>query len=356
MMSAIEERAARRHRVARLSFAVALFLLGLWVIHDFLPSIAWAGVIAIAIAPLYERIERRWPRLRGGALLPALATLLIAFVVVIPIVLGVLRAATEAMDAIAWLGTARDTGIPVPHWLLRLPFGADRAVAWWQLHLATPEATRAELARFDNAYLVHHLQLVGRGLIHRSVVFAFTLLALFFVLRDRETMVAQMRRVGAWAFGPPAERIGRQVVQSVRGTIDGLVLVGIGEGAVMILAYLAFGVPHPILMGAMTAVAAMIPFGAAVVFAIAAFMLLTLDNVSGALLVIAIGMVVVGIADHFIRPVLIGGATRLPFLWVLVGILGGVETLGLLGLFVGPATMAVLIMLWRELVEREAAP
>ena len=60
----------------------------------------------------------------------------------------------------------------------------------------------------------------------------------------------------------------------------------------------------------------------------------------------------VGIADHFIRPVLIGGATRLPFLWVLIGILGGVETLGLLGLFVGPATMAVLVMLWRELIER----
>jgi predicted PurR-regulated permease PerM len=46
--------------------------------------------------------------------------------------------------------------------------------------------------------------------------------------------------------------------------------------------------------------------------------------------------------------VLIGGATRLPFLWVLIGILGGVETLGLLGLFIGPATMAVLMMLWRE--------
>ena len=50
------------------------------------------------------------------------------------------------------------------------------------------------------------------------------------------------------------------------------------------------------------------------------------------------------------RPVLIGGATRLPFLWVLLGILGGVESFGLLGLFVGPAVMAVLVMLWREWV------
>jgi len=58
--------------------------------------------------------------------------------------------------------------------------------------------------------------------------------------------------------------------------------------------------------------------------------------------------VVVFVADHFIRPVLIGGAIRLPFLWVLLGILGGLETFGILGLFLGPAIMAALISLWRE--------
>ena len=67
-------------------------------------------------------------------------------------------------------------------------------------------------------------------------------------------------------------------------------------------------------------------------------------------------MVVVGIADHFIRPALIGSATRLPFLWVLIGILGGVEVLGLLGLFVGPATMAVLMMFWRDFLEGAGQP
>lgn len=52
--------------------------------------------------------------------------------------------------------------------------------------------------------------------------------------------------------------------------------------------------------------------------------------------------------DHFVRPVLIGGATRLPFIWVLLGILGGVSAWGLVGLFVEPAIMAALILIWRE--------
>ena len=61
------------------------------------------------------------------------------------------------------------------------------------------------------------------------------------------------------------------------------------------------------------------------------------------------------LADHFVRPNLIGGATKLPFLWVLLGILGGVESFGLLGLFVGPATMAALILLWREFTQAPEA-
>ena len=72
---------------------------------------------------------------------------------------------------------------------------------------------------------------------------------------------------------------------------------------------------------------------------------------AAATLVAAAGLLVIFIADHAVRPALIGGTTRLPFLWVLLGILGGVESFGLLGLFVGPAVMAALMLLWREFTE-----
>jgi predicted PurR-regulated permease PerM len=94
----------------------------------------------------------------------------------------------------------------------------------------------------------------------------------------------------------------------------------------------------------------MIPFGAALIFAIAALLLLAQGAAGAAIAVVVIGLAVVFVADHFIRPGLIGSATQLPFVWVLIGILGGVETLGLIGLFVGPATMAVLVMLWRDYI------
>ena len=65
---------------------------------------------------------------------------------------------------------------------------------------------------------------------------------------------------------------------------------------------------------------------------------------------------VVFVADHFIRPVLIGGSTRLPFVLVLLGIIGGIESWGLIGLVLGPALMAALLLLWREWVGEEPGP
>ena len=92
----------------------------------------------------------------------------------------------------------------------------------------------------------------------------------------------------------------------------------------------------------------MVPFGAPLAFGIAALLLLGKGATIAAGVLLAFGTVVTFVADHAVRPVLIGGTTRLPFLWVLLGILGGIEVWGLLGLFLGPAIMAALILLWRE--------
>ena len=114
--------------------------------------------------------------------------------------------------------------------------------------------------------------------------------------------------------------------------------------------------PYSASLGALTGVAAIIPFAAPVVYFLAGFYLFAGGNMVGAIIVVAAGSIVVFVADHFVRPFLIGGAARLPFLWVLLGILGGLESFGFLGLFLGPAVMAALMSLWREWTEPTEPP
>lgn len=346
----------RGRAILRTVLVVALCLAGVWVAAGLIPALVWALVIAIAIDPLYRRAEARWPKPVGRSLLAAGVTLAVALLVLVPISILIVQAANEAQALAHWAAEARAHGLPTPGWISELPFGSASAAGWWQSHLGTPEAASGQVQHFTNSAMIAKTRTIGGGVLHRVVIFAFTLLTLFFLLRDRRFIIAQCIAVSDRLIGASGERIGRQAILSVRGTIDGLVLVGIGEGAVMTIVYLALGVPHPILLGAITAVAAIIPFGAAALFLVAAVLLIGQGAVGAAIAVVVIGLVVVGIADHFIRPALIGGATKLPFLWVLIGILGGVEAFGLLGLFIGPATMAVLVMLWRDAAGEKPTP
>ena len=344
----------RAQAAARTALVLALVALGLWVLHPFLPALAWAVILTIALWPLYARAERRWPPSGHGIALPALFTALVAIVFLAPLVVLGVQAAREAHDALAWAKEAERSGIPAPEILSQLPFGAAQASAWWNDNLSHPSAGSDLLHRLDNPSVLGLTRSVGSEIVRRTVLFGFTLVTLFFLFRDGHAVIAQCLAASAKLFGPRGERVARQVVASVHGTVDGLVLVGLGEGFVLGVVYYFTGTPHPVLLGALTAIAAMIPFGAPLVFGIAALLLVAKAAMVQAAIVVAAGFVVTFVADHFVRPALIGGTTRLPFLWVLLGILGGVETFGLLGLFLGPAVMAALMLLWREFTGDEA--
>jgi predicted PurR-regulated permease PerM len=338
----------RSQQVARGLLALALVLLGLFTLHDFLTSLAWAAVFAIATWPLYWRAKRRWPPGRHNLLLPLAFTVAIALIFIVPLLLIGLEAASEAQGVLTWMEQARHTGVPAPAWIGRLPGGGQTVNNWWQQHLSNPEDANELFRNLRPGRSFAETRQLGGQVAHRFTLFAFTIITLFFLFREGDTVTEQMLVASRRAFGQRGERIGRQMVASVHGTVDGLVLVGIGEGVILGGAYALCGTPHPTLFGVLTAIAAMIPFCALLAVGLAALLVLAKGSVILGVGLFVFGMVVIFVSDHFVRPVLIGGATKLPFLWVLLGILGGVESWGLLGLFLGPAIMAALMLLWRE--------
>ncbi|HEX2940453.1 MAG TPA: AI-2E family transporter [Rhodopila sp.] len=348
--------ASRAQQAAKGALALLLTLAGLWTLRSYLPALLWAAILAIAVWPLYQRALRRWPPGKHNVVLPLLFTVMLALVFILPIALVAVQAGKEVHNFYQTIDQARSNGIQPPQWLGRLPYGSEQATHWWQDNLANPHSASALLRRAQPSRFVSTGRVLGADIAHRAVLFVFTLLTLFFLFKEGNAVAQQLKRASQRAFGPSGERIGRQMIASVHGTVDGLVLVGLGEGVILGIGYVIAGVPHPTLFGLFTAIAAMVPFGAPVVFGIAALVLLTKGLVVWAIIIAALGFVVTFLADHFVRPTLIGNATRLPFLWVLLGILGGVETWGLEGLFLGPAIMAALMLLWREWAGRPVEP
>jgi predicted PurR-regulated permease PerM len=337
-------------RGQRLAAGVAtalLVLAGLFVIREFLPALAWAGVIAIGVWPLYQRLSGR--RTQKRVLLPALVILFILLVLVVPLMMIGLPVLKDAHESAGWLQQARTTGLATPPFLANLPYGS-RLIDLWRQYLGQPGSISILAGRTMQGGVIRFGRHFGAEALHRVMLMGFMLLALFFLLRDADGVTAQLRTASRKVFGPRGERVGLQMVRSVQGTVNGLVLVGLAEGLIMGVAYWIGGAPHAALLGLLTGLLAMVPFGATLALAIAGLALLSVGKTVAALVVVIVGVLVTFVADHFVRPVLIGGATRLPFVWVLFGILGGVEAFGLVGLFVGPAVLAALMLLWRDFV------
>ena len=341
----------RAQRVAGVVLALILVALGVWTLQEFMAALVWAAILAIAFWPSYQAVRWRCPHGGREILLPALFTIGIALVFVLPIVLAGMQIGREVRIVLAWIETARQNGIPAPGFLNHLPIFAGQARQWWQENLSDPDAAADLLSRLNRPEYVLAGRQVGIAILHRLVMFGFCLLTLFFLFKDGDHLASQLRSASGRLFGPGGERIGRQTIASIHGTVNGLVLVGLAEGLLLYMVYLVTDVPHPALLGAATAVGAMIPFGAPLIFGVAALLALAQGSMAEAIVIVAVGAVITFIADHFVRPILIGNATRLPFIWVLFGILGGVTTWGLLGLFLGPAIMSALILLWREWTE-----
>lgn len=331
----------KTQRFAGIAAACGLVLAAVWTLSTFLPALAWALVLAIATWPLFlfarHHVGRTW-----GALA---ITVLIAVAILGPLAAAVVEAAREFRDVAQWVVEGREGGLEAPQWISELPLVGAALADWLNAHLQGENPFEGT----DMHSLGQWGQVIGRQAARRITTLLFALLTVFFVFRESDTLLIQAKVVGDRLLGPPGHRLGTVAAQAVRGTVDGLLLVGLGEGVLLGIAYAVADVPHPALIGALTGLLSAVPFASPVVFVAAGLWLFTQSQPVAGIVLVAFGSVVVFIADHFVRPVLIGGSTRLPFIWVLLGILGGIETFGLLGLFVGPALLAVLLTLWREL-------
>ena len=233
------------------------------------------------------------------------------------------------------------------------PSLASPIAGWWREHLADPQQLTAVTGDFDRTAVANWTKLVAGQVARVSFVFFVTVLALFFVFRDGEWLGGRLLDQADRVLGDPGERLAERLVLAARGTFNGTVLVAVGEGVLIGIGYVIAGVPEPMLFGALTIAFAMLPFGAWFAFTTAALVLLSVGGSAlAAALVFGWGAVVMLVGDNLIQPTLIGSSIRLPFLWTLIEILGGAQTFGLIGLFLGPTIMSGLITIWREWIDR----
>ncbi|WP_409014681.1 AI-2E family transporter [Aminobacter aminovorans] len=328
---------------------VLIVAAGIYFFHGFLVPVLAALVIAFASWPLYRRLL---VAVDGNRTIGAtLALLFIIAFLVVPISFAATYAVNEIRDWVGWAVETNRHGATTPQWINNLPVVGEWLNEQWTRYVGHPGAI-GELAQL--------LSGANIGSIYRGVLAAggsafgilltllFMLIALFFTYRDGEHFVSQLDRLGERILPMRWERISRVVPKTISATVTGMTLIAIGEGVVLGLAYWVAGVPSPVTLGVLTGFMALIPGGAPLSFTLVSVYLVASGSPIAGVALFAWGSIELFIVDKTLRPKLVGGPIKLPFLPTFFGLIGGVKTMGFLGLFIGPVLMALLVAIWRE--------
>jgi predicted PurR-regulated permease PerM len=344
-----EERAPdAAHRTQMRLLVALLTLASLWVARSFLLELAWAATLAIALWPLYRRALDRLRPKGPPILIPLGFTLATGLVVMMPIALVAVEAARDSQAAVQWLNHAQSAGIAAPAWLDQMPMVGSRLAEWWQANLATPAGASAFIGGLDTSETAGWVRVAAAQVASRSWFFAVTLLALFIILRDGERLVANANEMARHFYGEFGEIFLGRVGEAVRAAVNGTVLIAIGEGTLIGIGYWVTDVPRPVLFTIATIAFALLPLGAWLAFGTAAIVLVLQGHAALAIGLALFGAAVMLTGDNFVQPALIGNSIELPFLWTFIGAFGGLEVFGIVGLFLGPALMAAMFLVWKE--------
>jgi predicted PurR-regulated permease PerM len=340
------------HNVSFFLLVALTTLAFLALIGSFLMPVFWAAVLATVFFPLQRRYVAR---LGGRRSLAALATMLtIIGLVVVPIFLIGLAVAREAIalhDQIT--SGAIDLQAPI-RFLQRLPPLASHYVRGFGIDVEGVVQRLSTSAVAASQFIASSALGIGQDVLRVTALFFLMLYMLFFFLRDGSQLVATLIRL--LPLGDVRERqLLAKFAEVSLATIKGTLVVGFVQGAIGAGFFWALGIPAPVFWGTLMAMFSVLPaVGSGLVWLPAAVILLGMGHVVKGIILIAAGVLIIGLVDNVLRPVLVGRATQMPDYLVLLATLGGIAVFGVSGFVVGPVIAAFFIVVWEMFAQEYA--
>lgn len=332
-------------------FSFSILCAVLFISRRYITPLCWSGLITIACWPLYKHVKRACRQ--HDSLAALMMTSAIIAAILVPIAWLILSIAQEALTAKYLLYTYNKTGISAPSWLTNFPLFGNNIATFWNTHLSKPQFIEGGITYLNqyHDYLNNLIQNLGAKTLYHFISFFFFCLGVFFFFKDGETIAHRINTAGERILAEKWRRYMKDTPTAIRSVVNGSILVAIGVGLLMGISYAIAGLPVPALFGLVTAVLALIPFGMVLTLFVVTGVLLMKGSFVSAIVILAWGSIVTFLSDHIIKPSIIGSSTSLPFLMIMIGILGGVETLGLIGLFLGPVIMILFYKLIEEMTK-----
>jgi predicted PurR-regulated permease PerM len=332
-----------------------LILASFWILRPFLGAIIWAAMIVVATWPQFLQLERALRGRRWAAV--TIASVLLLLVLVVPLSWAIGTVVVHVDDIVGWAKGLKDWKLPPPpSWLYELPVVGERLLkAWNELGTQGAEAIRARAAPYAGdltRWFVGQMGSLGGVFIQ----FLLTVIAAAVLYAQGEKAADWMLRLGERLGGERGEAAVRLSGQSIRGVARGVVVTALVQALIGGIGLAIAGVPFATLLTAVMFLLAVAQIGAVPILVLGVVYLFWAGSPGAATFLIVV-TVIAGTLDNVLRPLLIKqGAAELPLLLIFVGVIGGLISFGLIGIFIGPLVLAVTYTLLSAWLYTEVGP
>jgi len=334
------------HYRSFLLLLVAVSLAFAWILWPLYGAIFWGAVLAIIFAPVHRRIAAKLGSRRNLAALCSL--MLVLFVVIVPVtfITGSLvqegsslyeRVKTGNLNFASYVQQILDA-LPISVQGLMDRFGVG--------DLSSMQDKLTQGAMEGSQYLATQAVNIGQNTFEFIVSFGVMLYLLFFLLRDGSIVSSRLRKAIPLSDAHKTHLL-RKFTTVIRATVKGNIAVAAAQGALGGVIFYVLGIQGPVLWGVVMAFLSLLPaIGAGLVWGpVAVYFLVTGEMWQGICLA-AYGILVIGMVDNVLRPLLVGKDTKLPDYVVLISTLGGMALFGLNGFVIGPLVAALFFACW----------
>jgi predicted PurR-regulated permease PerM len=323
-----------------------LALVSLVVVAPFMTALLWGAILAYCSLQPYRRLAHALGDRHGVA--AALVVLAILLVVIVPILYAGIAFSASVPDLVTRAQRQLETGLPtLPGWATQLPLVGDRLADGWNALATRNPETIARLRELARPVLLGALGaglsvLQGLGLLVLSVLFA----GFFYVSGGAagKALEAGLYRIA----GERAPYLLGLIGGTVKGVVYGILGTALVQAVVCALGYWVAGLPNAGVLGLLTFFLAILPGGPLLVIVPGAIWLYQQGELGWAIFLVVWSGVAGILIDNVLKPVIIGKSSHIPFILILIGVVGGAAAFVLLGVFVGPTVLAVADAVFRE--------
>lgn len=330
---------------------IGLMLIGcLWILRPFLPSLIWATMVVIATWPLMKKLEHIF----GGRryLATATMTMLILLLFVIPVALLVSSVVQNSATLVKF-SSIESIEIPTLEWVKEVPYVGDTAFNTWQSVIASNgKIILNQIQPYIGqglSWLASQAANLGRFLIYSGLMVIFSAL----LYQKGEVFAESIRHFAFRLAGVRGDTTVILAGQAIRAVALGVVVTALAQSLFAGIGLVITGIPAATILMLLIFLLCVAQLGPLIILVPAVIWLYwSGETTYGTVLLVWTAIVIT--MDGVLRPFLIKMGADLPMLLILAGVIGGLLSFGLIGLFIGPVLLAVsfrLLQAWIDEVE-----